>query len=256
VQQGRSGRSGRSGSRLTERQIDRIKAAMRRAGLTQRQIAEAFSYNESAVSKWFHGETAPPQKALNFIAGKVGVSPADLLDGEPLDKVLAYGRSMFPGSEGTLNVGEVISAAHGDRGRPVYDGAGCGNPVASDESERPIPLDFVELEGEHARMVGSEGFGVRIHGESMANWGFHEGATLWVRPDWAPRVNYPVLALVELEDGTTGMAVKLLKQHGTERFLANDGAEGNGAISVKEATLIGPVVWHQPPGGVPRRVNR
>lgn len=240
--------------------IGRRIAALRDArGWSVRELARRSQVSHTQIAALEAGDGGKPQpRTLDALARAFGwpdwvaVVATDALQ-PPAVGTGAGGSGSGAGGE-LIAPGDILAPPSGEVGLPIYDGAGAGNPVARDEAEQPLPVARKQLEGEDARMVGPDGFGVRVRGESMSNWDFHERDVLWCNPRVGARLNYPVLALVTLEDGQRGIVVKVLRQDATgRRYLANDGADGNGRLEVAEAELIGPVVLHDPVSRVPRR---
>lgn len=58
---------------------ERIRQARERAGLSQKQIAEALGIDQSAVSFWETGKSEPTLHNLRRLADILGCRPADLL---------------------------------------------------------------------------------------------------------------------------------------------------------------------------------
>lgn len=61
---------------------ERIKSARQRAGLSQSEIAREIGLNQSSVSDWERGETAPSLANLTKLARLLGVTVDHLLDTE------------------------------------------------------------------------------------------------------------------------------------------------------------------------------
>jgi transcriptional regulator with XRE-family HTH domain len=276
---------------LPEASLLQIRAALReRFDGNVTDLAKAARVDRSYTSEIVNGNRSPGLKAAQRLALALRVATKVLLpeivdgDGatnEEADRIRASARARdatLPGAnhagvaqpdvptddtddgepvaaESHWNVehGEIIEPQRSGRGRwAIYDGAGAGNPIAPDESARPLPVDRVDLKGDKARVVGPNGFGVRVRGESMSMWEFHTGDVVWVNPDMEVKPNHPNLFLFR-KDGREGFCLKVLKHNGVEDYLEADGEDGPGEpIPLKDVTPIGPVVRHDR-SSVPRR---
>jgi SOS-response transcriptional repressor LexA len=101
-------------------------------------------------------------------------------------------------------------------------------------------------------LIGSNGFGVMVKGESMAGRGIHDGDTVWVNPDLPYRIGRVVLALVVAEaGGEASMLVKTyVRDAGGEPYLVSEtGDHAQQRVVCWEFKVIGPIVgftsWHR-----------
>jgi SOS-response transcriptional repressor LexA len=143
--------------------------------------------------------------------------------------------------------------APGAKPLPIYGWGACGDPRDTHSAPDPVDRDYPPIGAE--RLVGLNGFGVRIKGESLANRDIHDGDTVWVNPDTPPRIGRIVVARMwNSSDEELGMVVKVWKNtDGMGERLWGDGEGDDGKSPVLgNYTIIGPVVWIQPQGFPPR----
>jgi len=142
---------------------------------------------------------------------------------------------------------------------PIYQWGACGDPRDAFSAPDPVDHDYAPI-GEE-RLIGPNGKGIRIKGESLANRDIHDGDTVWANPDMPPRIGRVVLARVwgyditaydSVEDG--GMVVKVWKNRdGIEGLWGDgDGHNGSNPVLCSRYEVIAPVVWVQPQGHPPR----
>lgn len=161
-----------------------------------------------------------------------------------LDQVISSLRDDIAELRGVIesNVvsGRVVPATGVHAYLPVYQWGAAGDPAGDDA---PEPVEYARPADE----VGSlspTAFGVRVKGDSMVGEGINDGDLVWIEPGPA-RPPCAVLArIVGLNDGDSGMVVKLYKR---DRFLYAHSADGESPVACNEFTVIGPVVGVQPP---------
>lgn len=134
---------------------------------------------------------------------------------------------------------------------PIYRWGSCGDPRSRESAPDPDRLEYPPIGKE--LLIGPNGFGVEIEGESMANRGIHGGDVVWVNPDRAVRQGGIVLALVDM-DGDPGMVVKVLSSSTGAIGLESDGNgdDGRADLLADHITVIGPVVLVSPRSFAPR----
>jgi SOS-response transcriptional repressor LexA len=98
-------------------------------------------------------------------------------------------------------------------------------------------------------LIGPNGFGVVVKGDSMVGRGINEGDVVWVNPDKPPRQGGIVLGrMYELDGSEKGMVVKTLSGSGLHSADCN----GTGIVNGGRFDVVGPVVWISPAGFAPR----
>lgn len=95
---------------------DRLRAALKAAGMTQAELAEASGVSAAAVSRYTSGKRSPSRETLGAIAGALGVNPQwltfPLVDSAELaGDVLAIAGDMELDAEGLWD--ECPQAAEG-----------------------------------------------------------------------------------------------------------------------------------------------
>jgi SOS-response transcriptional repressor LexA len=99
-------------------------------------------------------------------------------------------------------------------------------------------------------LIGSNGFGVVVKGESMAARGIHDGDVVWVNPERAYAVGKVVLALASDVGGEGGMVVKTYARTEVGDCLVSETENGRSPLVCREFKVIGPVVgitsWRLP----------
>jgi SOS-response transcriptional repressor LexA len=100
-------------------------------------------------------------------------------------------------------------------------------------------------------LIGPNGFGVVVKGESMAGRGIHEGDVVWVNPDRSHQIGKVVLALVTDVNGASGMVVKTFgRSEVGECLLSEPKAGERSPVVCQQFNVIGPVVgissWRLP----------
>lgn len=94
-------------------------------------------------------------------------------------------------------------------------------------------------------MIGPNGFGVEVRGESMVGRELHDGDVCWVNPDRPYRLGDLVLALVTATDGDAGMVVKTYARTDVGECLLSETTDGRSTVVCSEFKIIGPVVGVQ-----------
>lgn len=159
-----------------------------------------------------------------------------------------------------FNVAGIVARAgrQGVGGLPVYEWGTCGNPTATRVQDQPLEVERRLPDGVDLKVLGPQGFGVRVRGRSMAMWGLEDGDICWVNPREGPRNNRLCLALVTMPDGSEGMVIKLYRERDGRCVLesdgfAPDGSVDTGELNCEQAVIIGPVIYHDPAPRAPRR---
>ncbi|MBV9546258.1 MAG: hypothetical protein JOY61_17955, partial [Chloroflexi bacterium] len=132
---------------------------------------------------------------------------------------------------------------------PVFRWGSCGDPRDRESPPDPDRLEFPPPGRE--MLIGPNGFGVVVKGESMAGRGIHEGDVVWVNPDRPRQLGKVVLALVSDENGAAGMVVKTYAKTEVGDCLLSEPVPGERSpVVCQEFNVIGPVVgitsWRLP----------
>jgi SOS-response transcriptional repressor LexA len=137
----------------------------------------------------------------------------------------------------------------GARPLPIFRWGSCGDPRDRESPPDPDRLEFPPPGRE--MLIGPNGFGVVVKGESMAGRGIHEGDVVWVNPDRPYQLNKVVLALVSDASGESGMVVKTYGRSDVGECLLSEPEPGvRSTVVCQEFHVIGPVVgitsWRLP----------
>ncbi len=136
----------------------------------------------------------------------------------------------------------------GARLLPVFRWGSCGDPRDRESPPDPDYLDYPPPGRE--TLIGTNGFGVVIKGESMAGRGIHDGDVVWVNPDRPYGLGKVVLALASDVGGEAGMVVKTFARTEVGECLVSETAQGRSPLVCREFRVIGPVVgitsWRLP----------
>jgi SOS-response transcriptional repressor LexA/DNA-binding transcriptional regulator YiaG len=136
----------------------------------------------------------------------------------------------------------------GSRLLPVFRWGSCGDPRDRESPPDPDHLENPPLGRE--TLIGPNGFGVMVKGESMAGRGIHDGDTVWVNPDRPYALGKVVLALVRDAGGVSGMVVKTYARTDVGECLLSETEAGRSPVVCQEFRVIGPVVgitaWRLP----------
>jgi SOS-response transcriptional repressor LexA len=138
--------------------------------------------------------------------------------------------------------------SHGARLLPVFRWGSCGDPRDRESPPDPDRLEFPPPGRE--TLIGPNGFGVVIKGDSMVGRGINDGDVVWVNPERAYQIGKVVLALVSDVGGASGMVVKTYARTDVGECLVSETAEGRSPVVCREFKVIGPVVgissWRLP----------
>jgi transcriptional regulator with XRE-family HTH domain len=172
---GRVPRKKQPGDDVFARMGQRLKAAMREAGLNQTEFAQAMNVGKTAVSRWFTGENRIDLAQLNRAADLLGKPTAWFLDAPPeLDPAPEEPPPML--REFARQVAEEIARLNRgeERRLPVFS-AGPGAP-ADAESFREVVTGIA-----HGRLKPIEVTGDCLWPRLMPGW------IVWINPEGSPR---------------------------------------------------------------------
>ncbi|MBV9599141.1 MAG: helix-turn-helix domain-containing protein [Chloroflexi bacterium] len=132
---------------------------------------------------------------------------------------------------------------------PVFRWGACGDPRDQESGPDPDRLEYPPPGRE--TLIGPNGFGVVVKGDSMAGRGIYDGDVVWVNPERPYAVGKVVLALVSDVGGeSAGMVVKTYARTEVGDCLLSETAAGRSPVVCSEFRVIGPVVgitsWRLP----------
>src|SRR3954447_23797769 len=202
---------------LDPHQLGLTIAGLRHAhGLSQRRLAEVAGVSHGYIALLELGRLPSPSKTrLDAVARALELRTADGLLGDVANAPSAtHGEPPSDRSgDSALEVGVSNVAgnidhlrADGARPLPVFRWGSCGDPRDRESPPDPDHLEFPPPGRES--LIGPDGFGVVVKGESMAGRGIFDGDVVWVNPDRAYQLGKVVLALVTDVTGESGMVVK------------------------------------------------
>ena len=226
----------------------RIVALRRAQGWSQRRLAEAAGVSNGYIALLELGRLPSPGKfRLDAVARALNLRTSDAL----LAPVVATTPVRAPERhEPTTNVvGNVAELrATGVRPLPVFRWGSCGDPRDRESPPDPDHLEFPPPGRE--TLIGPNGFGVMVKGDSMAGRGIFDGDVVWVNPERPYQVGKVVLALVSDVGGASGMVVKTYGRTDVGECLLSETAQGRSPVVCREFKVIGPVVgitsWRLP----------
>jgi SOS-response transcriptional repressor LexA len=244
-------------------------AGLRRAhGWSQRRLAQAAGVSHGYVALLELGRLPSPGKfRLDAVARALNLRTSDALLGptDPLT-LLAQPRSMeqppsaivqqqasLEGERAPESLPNVLGGLDqlrplGARPLPVFRWGSCGDPRDRESPPDPDHLEFPPPGRES--LIGPNGFGVVVKGDSMTARGIFDGDVVWVNPERPFQVGKVVLALVSDLGGSAGMVVKTFARTEVGECLLSETAEGRSPVICREFKVIGPVVgitsWRLP----------
>jgi SOS-response transcriptional repressor LexA len=237
-------------------------AGLRRAqGWSQRRLAEAAGVSHGYIALLELGRLPSPGKfrldavarALNLRTSDALLSPrlADSsLDGarQSLLETTGHGRAAAEAESANVLGGLDQVRPPSARPLPVFRWGSCGDPR---DRESPPDPDYLEYPPPgRETLIGPNGFGVVVKGDSMAGRGIFDGDVVWVNPERPYQVGKVVLALVSDLSGEAGMVVKTYTRTDIGECLMSETSQGRSPVVCKEFRVIGPVVgitsWRLP----------
>ena len=131
---------------------------------------------------------------------------------------------------------------------PIFRWGACGDPRDQESPPDPDRLEYPPPGRE--MLIGPNGFGVVVKGDSMAGRGIFDGDVVWVNPDRPYAVGKVVLALVSDVSFEAGMVVKTYARTEVGDCLLSETTAGRSPVVCREFKIIGPVVgitsWRLP----------
>ncbi len=243
-------------------------AGLRHAqGWSQRRLAEAAGVSHGYVAQLELGRLPSPGKfRLDAIAHALNLRTSDALFND-----LALASPFEPPPDASAeNVSNLLAAQDGlastrtpsnvlggldqlrppdARPLPVFRWGSCGDPRDRESPPDPDHLEFPTPGRE--TLIGHNGFGVMVKGDSMAGRGIYDGDVVWINPERAYQIGKVVLALVTDVDGeAAGMVVKTYARTDVGECLMSETAHERSPVVCREFKIIGPVVgitsWRLP----------
>lgn len=236
-------------------------------GWSQRRLAEAAGVSHGYIALLELGRLPSPGKfRLDAVARALNLRTSDALtaaappppfgvNGASIDQAAGSVRTAVA----TSPAGAGASASNvlgsldqvrpiGARPLPVYRWGACGDPRDQESGPDPDRLEYPPPGRE--TLIGPNGFGVVVKGDSMAARGIFDGDVVWVNPERPYAVGKVVLALVSDVGGETGMVVKTYARTEVGDCLLSETARGRSPVVCREFNIIGPVVgitsWRLP----------
>jgi SOS-response transcriptional repressor LexA len=239
-------------------------ATLRHAnGWSQRRLAEAAGVSHGYVALLELGRLPSPGKfRLDAVARALNLRTSDALTGQLTPSLAAARRAAPPlagaaprsvSSAPMLRDGNVLGGVSdlrsaGARPLPVFRWGACGDPRDQECPPDPDHLEYPPPGRE--TLIGPNGFGVVVKGESMAGRGIFDGDVVWVNPERPYAVGKVVLALVSDVAGDSGMVVKTYARTEVGDCLVSETTRGRSPVVCREFKVIGPVVgitsWRLP----------
>jgi SOS-response transcriptional repressor LexA len=243
----------------------RIAALRRESGWSQRRLAEAAGVSHGYIALLELGRLPSPGKfRLDAIARALNLRTSDALtaaqppgySATPTVGRTAPASPRLPAlvqAPSTASIGNVVGGLDqlrpvGARPLPVFRWGACGDPRDQESPPDPDHLEYPPPGRE--TLIGPNGFGVVVKGDSMAARGIFDGDVVWVNPERPYAVGKVVLALVSDIAGEAGMVVKTYARTEVGDCLLSESATGRSPVVCLEFKVIGPVVgitsWRLP----------
>jgi SOS-response transcriptional repressor LexA len=230
----------------------RIAGLRHAAGWSQRRLAEAAGVSHGYIALLELGRLPSPGKfRLDAVAHALDLRTSDALLGPaptPLPSARPATRTYEPME--TVNVlgGLEQLRPAGARPLPVFRWGSCGDPRDRESPPDPDHLEYPPAGRD--TLIGPNGFGVVVKGESMAGRGIYDGDVVWVNPERPYQLGKVVLALVSDVGGEAGMVVKTYAHTDVGACLLSETTAGRSPVVCREFKVIGPVVgitsWRLP----------
>lgn len=249
------------------RWAERLRQVREDRGLTRSQLATLVGMSTTTIWRMEGGKTQTSTVVRNRIVFALGYPDEEtfLRSAAGSGKVNtvveaihgARVRGLTGRAHGTSNVVGRLDDLRTSEARllPVYQWGACGDPREVNSAPDPIDRVYAPLGAE--RLVGPQGFGVLVRGDSMTNRSVLDGDRVWVNPELPPRLGRMVLARIwDHEDYEQGMVVKIWRDGEGFPRLWSDGAEDTGPVACGRFEVIGPVVWIEPAGFTPDQPRR
>src|SRR5437660_8109404 len=224
----------------------RIAGLRHAAGWSQRRLADAAGVSHGYIALLELGRLPSPGKfRLDAVARALNLRTSDALLATAVAAVLKR-----PEAIETVNVLGGLDQFRpvGARPLPVFRWGSCGDPRDRESPPDPDHLEYPPPGRES--LIGPNGFGVVVKGESMTARGIFDGDIVWVNPERPYQIGKVVLALVSDVGGNAGMVVKTYARTDVGECLLSESADARSPVVCREFKVIGPVVgitsWRLP----------
>lgn len=221
----------------------RIRQHRRAHGLSVEELAARTGTSPATISRVERGSIREPRFALlASIAIVFGYRSVDvMLQSGPRERPL---ETVGGPESATANVSGPIEALRpeGAQPLPIYRWGTCGDPRDHESPPDPDRLEYPPPGRE--LLIGPNGFGVEVRGDSMANRHIQDGDVVWCNPDRPPKVGGVVLA--RLQDPNGGMVVKVYKNAPGAALVSDGPGEHAGSPLFGDFQIIGPIVLVSP----------
>jgi len=229
---------------------ERIAALRRGQSWSQRRLAEAAGVSHGYIALLELGRLPSPGKfRLDAVARALNLRTSDALfngaaaASPPVEAA--------PPIATAQNVAGLIDQVRSPDARllPVFRWGSCGDPRDRESPPDPDHLEYPPPGRES--LIGANGFGVVVKGDSMAGRGIHDGDVVWVNPERPYALGKDVLALASDAGGEpAGMVVKTYARTEVGECLVSETENGRSPLVCHEFKVIGPVVgitsWRLP----------
>jgi SOS-response transcriptional repressor LexA len=244
----------------------RIAALRRESGWSQRRLAEAAGVSHGYIALLELGRLPSPGKfRLDAVAHALNLRTSDALTAAQMPTTGAAAAAtgstesvtprlvVPPTSPSPTTFGNVLGGLDqlrpvGARPLPVFRWGACGDPRDQESPPDPDHLEYPPPGRE--TLIGPNGFGVVVKGDSMSGRGIFDGDVVWVNPERPYAVGKVVLALVSDVGGEAGMVVKTYARTEVGDCLLSETSAGRSPVVCREFRVIGPVVgitsWRLP----------
>jgi SOS-response transcriptional repressor LexA len=228
---------------------ERIAALRRGQSWSQRRLAEAAGVSHGYIALLELGRLPSPGKfRLDAVARALNLRTSDALFSSAST---APAVEAAPAFEAARNVAGLVDHVRSPDARllPVFRWGSCGDPRDRESPPDPDHLEYPPPGRE--TLIGANGFGVVVKGDSMAGRGIHDGDVVWVNPERPYAVGKVVLALASDAGGEpAGMVVKTYARTEIGECLISETENGRSPLVCHEFKVIGPVVgitsWRLP----------
>src|SRR5437016_3690674 len=229
----------------------RIAGLRHAAGWSQRRLADAAGVSHGYISLLERGRLPSPGKfRLDAVARALNLRTSDALLAAAPPPIIVEPRRRATEPSDTVNVVGGLDQLRpaGSRPLPVFRWVSCGDPRDRESPPDPDHLEYPPAGRD--TLIGPNGFGVLVKGESMAARGIYDGDVVWVNPERPYQLGKVVLALVSDASGEAGMVIKTYARTDVGECLLSETAQGRSPVVCREFKVIGPVVgitsWRLP----------
>src|SRR5260370_16042845 len=184
----------------------RIAGLRHAAGWSQRRLAEAAGVSHSYIALLELGRLPSPSKfRLDSVARALSLRTSDALMAPlPVMNSATVGKAAEMSQTANVVGGLDQLRPAGSRPLPVFRWGSCGDPRDRESPPDPDHLEYPPAGRD--TLIGLNGFGVLVKGESMAGRGIYDRDIVWVNPERPYQLRKVVLALVSDVNGASRQA--------------------------------------------------